>query len=264
MRTRWIERPAPLAAPHRRLLCFPYSGGSASLFRPWCDALGAIEVCAVQLPGRQRRIAEAPCRRVDEAVSCLAVDAQSYLDVPLALFGDCTGAFLAFELCRALRRMGRPSPVHLFVSCCRAPHLPRRHDPIHALDEAALKREMQALAVVPAWLLESDDALRQFLPVLRADFEMSETYAYADEAPLDVPITVFAGRQDPITSVAEAEAWSAQTREALRLIVLDGGHDLTHSLPAQLLREVRQACESGAAAAEPRHGVGREAAEGVS
>ena len=36
-----------------------------------------------------------------------------------------------------------------------------------------------------------------YLPILRADFTLVETYAYADEAPLDCPITAFGGRLEP-------------------------------------------------------------------
>ena len=40
-----------------RLICFPYAGGGPSLFRGWPLELSQqVEVCAVQLPGREARM----------------------------------------------------------------------------------------------------------------------------------------------------------------------------------------------------------------
>ncbi len=184
---------------------------------------------------------------MDEVIHALAQDLDAYRDAPLALFGDCTGAFLAFELCRLLRRTGRPAPAHLFVSCCRAPQAPRRHAPIHGLDDKAFKMAIRAFAVAPPWLLENNVALKQFLPLLRADFEVFETYEYAAEPPLDIPITAFAGSQDVVTSLDEVEAWADQTSSAFRVVVLDGGHDLAYTHVDELLGHLRQDCHAATA-----------------
>ncbi|MGH3564876.1 MAG: thioesterase II family protein [Pseudonocardia sp.] len=48
----------------------------------------------------------------------------SYLDRLFALFGHSMGALIAFELARQLRTKGLES-VQVFVSGCKAPHLPR-------------------------------------------------------------------------------------------------------------------------------------------
>ena len=56
----WLSRPRTRRAPVRmRLYCLPYAGGGAQIYRGYSDALPAeVEVCAVQLPGRERRFAE--------------------------------------------------------------------------------------------------------------------------------------------------------------------------------------------------------------
>src|SRR5262249_60295750 len=42
--------------PSVRLFCFPYAGGGATVFRKWQDDMpGTIQVCPIQLPGRERR-----------------------------------------------------------------------------------------------------------------------------------------------------------------------------------------------------------------
>ena len=51
---RWIVRFRPVHRPGLRLICFPYAGGGASIYRSWAEEIsGDIEVCAIQLPGRE-------------------------------------------------------------------------------------------------------------------------------------------------------------------------------------------------------------------
>jgi medium-chain acyl-[acyl-carrier-protein] hydrolase len=109
----------PLVAPRLRLLCFPYAGGAASLYRLWVEALGPhVDVCPVELPGRGVRTAEPPlrdmkrvCDALSEAIELLPRDA------PLALYGHSMGARIAFELAARLGERVR----HLFASGSAAP-----------------------------------------------------------------------------------------------------------------------------------------------
>src|SRR5437870_4644362 len=97
-----------------RVFCLPSAGGGASVFREWRLAQGDdLEVVAIELPGRETRIAE-PLR---ERVAALVDDLRDTLptDRPYALFGHSMGGLIAFELARALVAP-RPAPAHLFVS----------------------------------------------------------------------------------------------------------------------------------------------------
>ena len=63
--SRWIVCPYPRSHPKLRLLCFPYAGGSAWIFRAWAQQLpDTIEVCAIELPGRGKRMAEPTLNKV--------------------------------------------------------------------------------------------------------------------------------------------------------------------------------------------------------
>ena len=51
--------PQSRANPKIRLFCFPYGGGGASIYREWQKNLpDSIEVCPIQLPGREDRMNE--------------------------------------------------------------------------------------------------------------------------------------------------------------------------------------------------------------
>src|SRR5688572_26153562 len=93
---RWIRRfhPSPEAAA--RLVCFPHAGGAASFYFPMSEALSpAVEVLAVQYPGRQDRLAEAPLADINALADHITSGLSHLDDRPLALFGHSMGSLVA-------------------------------------------------------------------------------------------------------------------------------------------------------------------------
>src|SRR5439155_1489615 len=102
-----------------RLFCFAYAGGTASMFRGWQERLPShVEVCAVQLPGRESRIHEPPMTRMNQLVDSLVPVIAPLLDRPFALFGYSLGAAIAFETARGIKRELGADPLGLFA-CAR-------------------------------------------------------------------------------------------------------------------------------------------------
>jgi medium-chain acyl-[acyl-carrier-protein] hydrolase len=253
----WIALPKPNPRAHLRLFCFSYAGGGASVFYPWSQALPpSVELCPVQLPGRENRLNEPPYRGLRPLLHALAPSLQPYLDVPFAFFGHSLGALVGFELARRFRRQHLPTPVHLFVSGREAPQIRDLDPPIHALPEAAFIEKLRRYDGTPVALLENPDIMAVFLPTLRADFALSETYVYDDEAPLACPISAFGGLQDAEVSQADLTAWRHQTggRFALRLFL--GGHFFLREQQPALLQAVFQDLRESAAYDSDRISLG--------
>ncbi|HEX2079482.1 MAG TPA: thioesterase domain-containing protein [Longimicrobium sp.] len=222
---RWITRPRPSPRARLRLLCLPHAGGGASSFRGWADALPPeVEVCPVQLPGRENRVAEPAFDRVPPLVEALADAVEPLLSLPFALFGHSNGALIGFELARTLRARGRPGPAHLFASGRRAPDLPSGRPPTHHLPDAEFLAELQALGGVPAQILEHPELLAMLLPTLRADVAIHETYAFHEEPPLASPITAYGGLADPRVSREQLEGWGRHTAGPFVMRLFPGGH----------------------------------------
>ena len=143
----WLLRFAPRPQTGVRLFCFSYAGGGAALYRPWLDALSPdIELCAVQLPGRENRLREPPFASLTALVDALVPALRPHLDRPFAFFGHSMGALVAFELARALRSRGDEQPSHLMLSGRRAPHLPETEASMRGLDDNASPRSGAATA----------------------------------------------------------------------------------------------------------------------
>jgi medium-chain acyl-[acyl-carrier-protein] hydrolase len=221
----WLVRPCPNPSATLRLFCLPHAGGGAALFRTWPAALPAsVEVCAVQLPGRETRFSETSFSRWQPLVATLADDLSSVIDRPYAIFGHSMGALLAFELVRQLRRLDCPEPVHLFAGGHRAPPLPSLEPAIHALPDQAFRAELRQRQGTPDSVLENDDLMQALTPMLRADFAVCETYDYRPEPCLDCPVTALGGQLDETVPVQHLAAWRDLTSSAFEALLLPGGH----------------------------------------
>jgi medium-chain acyl-[acyl-carrier-protein] hydrolase len=224
-----------------RLLCFPYAGGSAQIFRGWQDELpGEIEVSPVHLPGRGRRSREKPFSELLPLAEVLADALLSHLDKPYALFGHSIGAIIAFELARVLRREGGPLPLYLFVSGCRAPQFTFTRHRTHDLPGAELIRELRRLNGTPETILESPAMLQFFLPMIRSDLQMVQTYSYVAEPPLSCPISAFGGLQDFDETTEMLSAWREQTTASFHFQMFAGDHFFLRSEQRDLLQAISQ------------------------
>lgn len=222
-----------------RLFCLHYAGGSASLFRHWQQMMPpGVEVCAIQLPGREARISEPPLSGMAEVVQTLAQVLTPYLDLPFILFGHSMGALVSFELARQLRRENLPMPMHLFVSAHRAPQLPSRLPRLHTLEHEAFIQSLHRLNSIPAEILANEEFLRHIIPLLRADFALCEQYRYVAERPLDCSISVFGGLTDDRVTRQELLAWRAQTKAPFVLQMFPGDHFFLQSTQNQLLQVI--------------------------
>jgi medium-chain acyl-[acyl-carrier-protein] hydrolase len=234
----WIINPKPNPQARFRLFCFPYAGGGASVFRAWPDYLPPeLEVCAIQLPGRENRLQERPLSQFPKVVCTLAEVLLPYLKGPFAFFGHSMGAFISFELARHLRKEHKLSPFHLFVSGQRAPQKPDPYPPLHQLpDQEFIEGLHNRYNSIPQAVLKSAELMQILLPILRADLTVNETYAYQYDNPLDCPITAFGGQEDPETRHDDLLAWRDQTSDAFTLRMLPGGHFFLENARTLLLQ----------------------------
>jgi len=218
--------PAAESSATTRLFCLPHGGAGASAYQSWADRLPAdLELAPVRLPGREARFAEPPARSAAELVEALIEPLLARAGARFVLFGHSLGGLLAYELARAATRAGHP-PAHLVVSGCAAPHLlPRPGEPtVHTLSDEDLLAHVRALAGPSAPALAMPELARLLVPVLRADYEVYETYRHQAGEPLPVPITALAGADDPETTAAELAAWRDLTTRGIEQRIVPGGH----------------------------------------
>ncbi|MET8994881.1 alpha/beta fold hydrolase [Amycolatopsis sp. Hca4] len=221
---KWLRRFERAPDARARLVCLPHAGGSASFFFPLAKALApAVEVLAVQYPGRQDRRHEPPVDSIGGLVDRLLEVLRPLDDRPLALFGHSMGAIIGYELALRLPEAGRPAPAHLFASGRRAPSR-YRDDDIRGASDDRLVAELRKLGGSDAAMLADPELLAMVLPAIRSDYRAVDTYRHEPGRRVACPVTAFTGDRDPRVSVEEARAWAEHTTGPSELRVLPGGH----------------------------------------
>ena len=218
----------PRSKPHAplRLFAVPYAGRGASLFYPWHGDLPEwIDLIAVQLPGREGRIAESAFTRIAPLVESLAQAILPRIDCAYAFFGHSMGALICYELTRKLRDLGAPLPTVLVLSGHQAPTTPKIEEPMHGLSDNDFVRTMQArYDGIPAVVLEQPDLMRLLLPTLRRDIEAIETHSHRSVPPLTMPFLLYGGMDDPQLVENRLEGWRHLTTGPAITRLFPGGH----------------------------------------
>ncbi len=239
--SKWVVRFNPKTQPHCRLFCLPHAGGGASNYRTWSQNLpDHIEVCAIRLPGRESRLAETPFTEAKAVAQILQEVLEPFLDIPVALFGHSMGTIISLELARMWEQQTGVNLIHLFVSGRRAPHLPSRRSPIYHLSEAEFIEGLRSYKGTPEIIFQNQEFMALLLPVLRADFTLSQTYKGSVSPLLRCPISAFGGKSDDTVYEDDMAAWQEYTQQHFKLQMYKGGHFFLQKVQPQLLQAITQ------------------------
>ncbi|MEI2583261.1 SDR family NAD(P)-dependent oxidoreductase [Scytonema sp. PRP1] len=225
----WIVCFNPKPQARLRLFCFPYMGGSVSLFRSWSNHLPSdIEVYAVMLPGSIDLLDEQPFDELSSLVEKMAGIILPYLDKPFVFYGHSIGSLISFELTRQLRREHGFHPIHLLVAAFLPPHLGHLFPNVGQGSEAEINQALSFLDI-PKTTQENTALMQSLLPTFKAGFLTLDRYTYSDEKPFDCPISIFGGTQDRIVPPSVLEDWKKHTSSDFKQYVFPGNHLFLHS-----------------------------------
>jgi medium-chain acyl-[acyl-carrier-protein] hydrolase len=232
----WHQRPHSKI----RLFCFPFAGGGASVYRLWAqDIPENWELHSVQLPGRENRIGDTPYTCMDQLVPQLVDELLKHLDRPFVFFGHSMGAAIAFEVARRLQEVYGLIPEHLFVSGRSAPHRPLQKSPIYNLPRDTFIKRLEDLGGTPREVLEHPELMELLIPMLRADFELDDTYRMLPGPQLACPMSVYGGDEDPEVSTTDLAAWNDLSTAPAAVTYMQGGHFFIVQQRRALLEEIR-------------------------
>lgn len=224
-----------------RLFCFHHSGGGASAYFPWNTYFSSdIEMICIQLPGREDRYDEPLVNDLSYILHALSTGFRPYQNKPFIFFGHSLGAFLAFESLKAIHKLYSLYPCHVILSSTKAPHLPLRTERLSKLNDLELKEALRAYNGIDETILENNDLLEIFLPIVRNDFSVYENYSYSESPPLPCDILALSGTQDPTVTQEEIMAWSSYTTGKFEHLAFPGGHFFIKLYQNEIIKIINQ------------------------
>ncbi|MGK8507289.1 thioesterase domain-containing protein [Nocardia asiatica] len=219
--------------PTLRLFCWPFAGGKAAAYTPWRRELPDwVELCVVELPARQRHLAQTPIRRFTDLVDAALARVLPLTDLPFAFFGHSLGALTAYEVARRLPE--GVAPRALFLGGAVAPHLPRPGR-LSELPDHEFAAAVAHYGGIPPEVRASPEVMALFLPALRSDFEIFDDYRFSPTAAPSCPAHLFGGRDDRQVAATQLEAWRDLLPGLRSTELLPGGHFFLTEQRATLL-----------------------------
>ncbi len=225
MQQKWFIVPRPRPKADLRLICFPYAGGNASTYTSWVNIIpDNVELVLVQPPGRATRIFEQAYTSMDSLIQSLIKVIPSKLDKPYILFGHSLGSRVAFELMNKLKQQEYPLPQHFIASGSRGPQCTSDKKELYKLPDEDFIFELQKLNGTPKALLENKDLMDLLLPLIRADFELSDKYLYSDNTRFNCSVSVLGGEYDVDITDLHLKSWGDFFTKKITQHIIKGDH----------------------------------------
>jgi len=225
-----------------RLVCIPYAGAGAGVFQRWAEVLPAtVEPYALQLPGREDRLDEPPVKDWPALINAGLHAINALPPSPFALLGHSLGAVIALELARAAEKQSNRPLIHFFCAARPWPggHAAERPD-FSSLDDDALFDAMEKYYGAAPPSFQNRQIRSLTAPCLRADLALLERHQWRPAPPLGSPMTVYAGKKDPITMSADLTLWRRETSARFDLVELDAGHFFLESHKDQMITDLAE------------------------
>ncbi len=208
------------------IICLPFAGGNKYSYRQFKDkAPSFINLIGYEYPGRGARIKEPLLADAEAIVNDLYDNILTVADRnEYAIYGHSLGGLIGYLITRKLVENGHRPPSHLFISGTTGPSsVSRGEKKRHLLSKQDFIQELKDLKGMPDEILENEDLLDYYEPILRSDFMASENYIYESSSPLDIPITVITGTEEEM-ELSDIELWQNETTQIVDFKRFPGNH----------------------------------------
>ncbi|MBB6697123.1 thioesterase II family protein [Clostridium algidicarnis] len=208
------------------LFCLPYAGGEETIYYKWKKHLNpSIQLQPIKLKARGKRFNESFYESLEEAVEDIFQNIKDKIvDDEYAIYGHSMGGLLAYELYYKISSENLRIPKHIFFSGYKPPNIIRKEKHIHMLPDEEFIKEVIDLGGTPEELVENEELLQLFIPILRSDFRILENYIYREKKDkIQCDISVLNGKYDDIT-LEEILAWKNYGDKVFKAYNFEGNH----------------------------------------
>jgi surfactin synthase thioesterase subunit len=221
-----------------------FSGGNGySLQGLFAKLKNNFEVHLTELPGRGKRLDEPLLCKRDEAVADLLQQIQQKRkDVPYIIYGHSMGAELGFIVVKEME-LANDAPVYFIPTGNAGPNIHKREN-IAALPRAAFFDMLKKMGGIANEVLEDEELMDFFEPIVRADFELLEN---AEQIHIDfkinTPVHAMMGSEE--TYSGKIENWRSYTHGSFDYSIMQGNHFFINQHAEEINKIIRDSFHKG-------------------
>ena len=190
-----------------------------------------LEVCAVQLPGREKRVQDSLINNCEEIASQLLPLISDWLTQEYYIVGHSMGTWVAYTLLTKIQKLDNAKlPKHVFLSAFPPPLLPfeeRPWTPNDKLDDAGFQLELTE------WGVDQRVFQPKFWPIfvkmLRSDFTIFDKHPVKDDK-INTSATIFWAKLDNKVKLEHVKKWE-NVFDEIEVITLE---DAKHLFPTEI------------------------------
>jgi medium-chain acyl-[acyl-carrier-protein] hydrolase len=230
-----------------KLFCVPYSGASSMIYGRWKQLFSSdITIIPLELPGRGRRFDNQLINDMEEMVLDLLPQITNNLKEgeSYCVFGHSLGGLIVYELLNKIVEKSLRRPKHAFFSGINPPHRKKSELVLTKLPDDLFMEEIFKLGGTQKRLVEDQELLSLYLPIIRSDYLLYERYQPNNNL-VSYPfgITVFVGLNDPLVKVEYTSEWKKYSRSTVKTYYFDSDHFFIHSEVELLIRRIENDLE---------------------
>ncbi|WP_157729350.1 thioesterase II family protein [Tumebacillus algifaecis] len=231
------------------LFCIPYAGGSASvIYGKWSQKLDpSIQVKPLELAGHGRRMSEPFYPTMQAAVTDVLNTIRPQLtERPYAIYAHSMGTIIAYELVAAIRAAGLPEPSTVFLSGRQPPHHQYENKNMHQMTDDDFLEEIWSMGGTSREVFESKEWRALFLPVLRNDYRIIETYRFQEPViRTNADLVFFYSDRDHLVSKPGIYEWDRYTTQGIEHHEFPGGHFFLNDAWMEICALINQKLRNG-------------------
>lgn len=220
------------------MFCFPYAGGSSTLYEGNLHGLKeSFEMISLDYSGHGTKFGLPLYETMDDLLDDMYREVAEQLskDESYCFFGYSLGCIVVYELACRLRDNGYLLPRKLFLCSMEAPHRIPENEWIHTLSDEDFVNEMKRMGGIDEELFSDPLMLSVFLPMIRRDFQLHETYGKREHEILNTDALVMYSEED--ISKENIKNWDAVISN-VEYLCYPGGHFFIYDKIDEVVGEV--------------------------
>lgn len=204
-----------------KILFFVFAGGNKYSFSKYSNKLSQFVVIEYQ---RKGMVAYEQFQYnihlfVDKLLPRIKYEIDNTNDYIIS--GHSMGALIAYLVCHKIKDLGLKCPKRLIVSGRKAPSI-INDKKISNLQDKEFWNEIVNLGGIPNEISNYPELIEYYIPILRHDIRLIESFEYERKNKLNLPIDVFYGSEEAEDN--EMVGWRHETTGEVKITKLSGNH----------------------------------------